>query len=149
MADDAYAGLVSRVMALLIDVLVLVLGTAAVYLVLVEGSELMLGGSPSWVRPVAGTVMGVLPTAYFTLAWWLTGQTAGDIVMGVTVSRANGERLGFLHALLRAVVGLALAPLWLAGMVTTLIDGRRRALLDMLFGTVVRYGGARTNLQLL
>ncbi|MFI6477470.1 RDD family protein [Nonomuraea sp. NPDC050663] len=149
MADDAYAGLVSRVMALLIDVLVLVLGTAAVYIVLVEGSGLMLGGSPSWVRPVAGAVMGALPTAYFTLAWWLTGQTAGDIVMGVTVSRADGRRLGLLHALLRAVVGLALAPVWLAGMVTTLIDGRRRSLLDMLFGTVVRYGGARTNLQLL
>ncbi|WP_327090244.1 RDD family protein [Nonomuraea sp. NBC_01738] len=145
MTADRYAGLVSRVVALLIDVLLLIVGNAAVYLVLIEGSGLMLGGTPSWARPLAGVLSGVLPTAYFTLAWWLTGQTAGGVAMGVVVTSADGSRVGLLRALLRALVGLALAPLWLIGMITILIDGRRRALLDMLFGTVVTYGGARPN----
>lgn len=142
MRHDAYAGLVSRAVALLIDVLVLLVGTAALYIVLIEGSGLMLGGTPSWVRPVTGILVTAIPTAYFTLGWWLTGRTVGDVVMGVAVTRADGTRLGFLRALLRAVVGLTVAPLWLAGMIATLLDGRRRSLLDMVFGTVVVYGEA-------
>lgn len=143
MRPDAYAGLVSRAVALLIDVLVLVVGTAAMYIVLIEGSGLMLGGTPSWVRPLTGALAGVLPTAYFTLAWWLTGQTVGDVVMGVAVTRADGTHLTLFRALLRAVVGLALAPVWLAGMIATLLDDRRRSLLDMVFGTVVVYAEAQ------
>ncbi|MFI6317584.1 RDD family protein [Nonomuraea sp. NPDC050556] len=147
MRPDAYAGLVSRAVALLIDVLVLLVGTAALYIVLIEGSNLMLGGTPSWVRPATGVLVSALPTAYFTLAWWLTGQTAGDMLMGVTVVRADGARLGFLRAFLRALVGLALAPLWLAGMITTLVDGRRRSLLDMAFGTAVQYAETQPTVQ--
>lgn len=138
----AYAGLVSRVVALLIDVLVLVLGSAAVYLVLVGGSGLMLGGTPTWVRTAASVTIAVVPTAYFSLAWWLTGQTAGDYVMGVTVAGPGAGRMGIIRSLLRALAGLALAPVWLVGMITILLDRRRRALLDMVFGTVVLYGGA-------
>lgn len=149
MTSDRYAGLVSRGVALLIDVLALVLASAAVYVVLVEGSGLMLGGSPSWVRPATSIVISLLPTAYFTCAWWLTGQTAGDVAMGVAVVRVDGSSLGFFRALLRAVVGLALAPVWLAGLVVTLVDSRRRSLLDLVFGTAVVYGGARSASTLL
>jgi hypothetical protein len=40
---------------------------------------------------------------------------------------------------LRSAIGLLLAPLWLIGLITVLFDDRRRSLLDMLSGTVVRY----------
>ncbi|MBO3750176.1 RDD family protein [Streptosporangiaceae bacterium NEAU-GS5] len=142
-AHGAFAGLVSRVAALLIDVLVLVVASAAVYAVLVGGASLTFDGIPSWIHSVTQAVVSALPTVYFTVAWWLTGQTVGDAVMGVAVRDRALRRLGFVRALLRAVVGLALAPVWLVGLVSVLLDARRRSLLDMVFGTVVVYAPAR------
>jgi len=38
----------------------------------------------------------------------------------------------------RAFFGLLFAPIWLAGMILTVLDSRRRAAHDLLMGTIVR-----------
>ena len=43
------------------------------------------------------------------------------------------------RAAIRAAVGLLIAPLWIIGLAYVLWDRRRRALHDLVFGTVVPY----------
>jgi len=71
------------------------------------------------------------------VCWWGTGQTAGDVLFGVVVRRPGDDHLGLFRSFLRALVGLLLPVVWLIGMGMILVDGRRRALHDRLFGTVV------------
>jgi uncharacterized RDD family membrane protein YckC len=137
---QSYAGLVSRVVGLLIDVLLLTLGGLAVAALPAAAWRQIIGTPPGWLGEVTGTVAGLLPWAYFTLCWWLTGRTGGAFTVGLVVRRPNGARLGLIRAALRAAIGLALWPIWLLGLLGTLRDARRRAWHDRLFGTVVRYG---------
>ena len=62
--------------------------------------------------------------------------------MGIAVRDDMGRPLRFPRSLIRAVLGLAVAPLWLAGMIAVLLDTRRRGLLDMVVRTVVVYGSS-------
>jgi uncharacterized RDD family membrane protein YckC len=80
-----------------------------------------------------------LPWGYFTISWWLAGQTLGGMLLGVAVLRNNGEELGLLHAAVRAAIGLLFAPLWLVGLLAVLWDDQRRAWHDKVFRTVVRF----------
>ncbi len=139
-----YAGLVSRISALAIDVATLSAATIAVRLLPeVAWRQLILRDPPGWFTWTVAAMAAVLPWVYFTLCWWLTGQTLGDLLIGVAVRRRDGRDVSLIQAALRAAVGLLLAPLWLVGLVVVLWDSRRRAGHDLLFGTVVRYA-ART-----
>jgi uncharacterized RDD family membrane protein YckC len=81
---------------------------------------------------------GLLPWAYFTVAWWIGGRTVGGLLMGTAVERPDGRRVPLVVAALRSAIGLVLAPLWLVGLVGVLWDKRRRAWHDVVFHTVVR-----------
>jgi uncharacterized RDD family membrane protein YckC len=83
--------------------------------------------------------VSLLPVTYFTVAWWLVGQTLGGVAMGIEIRDAGRRRLRFPRAFIRAAAGLLLAPVWLAGMILILFDDRRRGLLDMAVGTTVVY----------
>ena len=85
----------------------------------------------------------LVPWAYFTACWWLTGRTVGAAVVGLVVLRGDGEHVRLHVAALRAATGLLLWPLWLAGMAGVLTDPKRRAWHDRLFRTVVRYSEHR------
>jgi uncharacterized RDD family membrane protein YckC len=137
---EAYAGLVSRVAALGIDVVVLILGSLAVGgLPPLAWEKLITPKSPDWLNMAAEVAAFLLPWAYFTAFWWLTGQTIGDLVTGITVYRVDGGDVGFVRAAIRAAGGLALAPLWLVGLLAVLWDRRRMAWHDYVFRTTVRY----------
>ena len=83
----------------------------------------------------------LLPWAYFTTCWWLSGQTAGDLLLGIVVRHRDDQGVSLLQAAIRAAFGLAVAPLWLVGLIAVLSDERRRAWHDRVFRTVVRYRG--------
>lgn len=135
-----YAGVVSRTSALAIDIAVLSAATLAVRLLPeVAWEHLIVRDSPGWLTAISAVTAAVLPWAYFTICWWLTGQTLGDMLIGVAVRRRDGRDVSLLQAAGRAAIGLLLAPLWLVGLVVILWDPRRRAAHDLLFGTVVRY----------
>jgi len=132
-----YAGLVTRMAALIVDAVVLTL----VVPIMANGPPSMwaaiTGEAPGWLKSLCQIAAALLPILYFGLLWWGTGQTLGGLVFGTMVRRQDGEHLGPIRSLLRAAVGLLLPIVWLAGMVFVLWDPRRRALHDRLFGTVV------------
>lgn len=136
---DAYAGIVSRVAALGLDVVVVTLVAAVITGLAWAGAEVMLGRVPAWVQVPTALAVSLLPVTYFTVAWWLVGQTIGAVAMGIEVRDAAGRPVRFPRALIRAAAGLLLAPVWLVGMILILFDGRRRGLLDIAVGTTVVY----------
>jgi uncharacterized RDD family membrane protein YckC len=138
-SHSPYAGLVSRFAALAFDVALLTAACLAVSVLPSLAWEEVLGDSPGWLSVASGIVAAVLPWAYFTVSWSLTGQTLGDVLLGIVVRRRDGELMSLPHSALRALVGLLLPVVWLIGMFAVLWDERRRAWHDRLFRTVVRY----------
>jgi uncharacterized RDD family membrane protein YckC len=82
--------------------------------------------------------------AYFVFFWSASGQTPGNRLLGLRVAhRRTGRPLRARRALLRVLaVPLSALPLC-AGFLLILIEPRRRALHDVLTGTVVVYEGER------
>lgn len=143
-----YAGLVSRLLALAVDAVLLTVVTAAIAAGAPAVWSAVLGSAPAWLETTAGAVALVLPFAYFWISWWIAGSTAGDLLFGLVVRRADGSPVGAARAGVRAFLGLLFAPVWLVGMVLTVTNPRRRALHDMLMGTVVRQVGTEAQRRL-
>lgn len=140
-----YAGLVSRLGGLAIDILLAALAVAAIG----RGIPLawqLVARLPSWLETTFQVIADVTPALYFAACWRLTGETLGSWVFGTKVALPDGRSLGVVRAVLRAAFGVLLAPVWFVGMVTVLFDAQRRSLLDMAFGTVVAYIGRRPRL---
>ncbi len=147
-----YAGLASRGAALVLDLVllaVLVAGTSwlAQQLVLLDPQR--CPPAQAWwqlrrhlcqfipyVAPVVGLVFSPLYRVGF---WTITGQTPGMALLGLRVLRADGGKVGLLVALKR-FIGLVLSASTLGiGFLMVLVTERRRALHDLLAGTVVVY----------
>jgi uncharacterized RDD family membrane protein YckC len=136
-----YAGLVTRAVAIGIDVIAIdviaILTGGAVNLIASafghNGSVSLLGallGGAAWL---------VWSAAYFVTFWSLTGQTPGDHVMGIRVFSEISDRIRVRQALLRfGALLLAALPLGL-GFVPVLTDDRRRGWHDKRAKTVVRW----------
>jgi uncharacterized RDD family membrane protein YckC len=138
---DTYAGLATRGIALVADVvlvnIVFLVGSALISLV----GSLFGKLRPEWL---VGTLVGggwlIVVTVYFVAFWSTTGQTPGMRLMRLRVARGSGRGgLGVFRSIVR-LIGLALAiiPLF-AGFLPVLFDRRRRALQDFIAGTLVVY----------
>ncbi len=136
---EDYAGVVSRLVAVAIDVAVLTVAAAAGAGLVLGGAEVVLGHTPGWLVAVTSSALALLPTLYFALGWWILGQTAGGLAMGIAVRRLGSRPLRFPRALLRAILGLVFPVFWLIGLTLAFIDQRRRGLLDVITGTEVVY----------
>jgi uncharacterized RDD family membrane protein YckC len=143
-AGGGYAGLVSRVAALVVDVVILTIVSLFVSALPSLSWRQAIGRTPGWLGSASAIAAGVLPWVYFTVAWWLGGRTVGGLVMGTAVERPDGRRVLLVVAALRSAIGLMLAPLWLVGLLGVLWDKRRRAWHDVVFHTVVRRTAAGT-----
>ncbi|MBR7830871.1 RDD family protein [Actinospica sp. MGRD01-02] len=139
---EAYAGLVTRLLALCVDAALLAVAVPAVAVGAPDVWGSITGTTPRWLQVGAGVAAAALPFVYFSLCWWASGRTAGGALLGAAARRVDGSRLGVIHAGVRAVLGLLFAPVWLAGMVLIAFDPRRRALHDVFFHTVVRRVGS-------
>ncbi|MBF6619796.1 MAG: RDD family protein [Patulibacter sp.] len=138
-ASTAYAGLVTRALAFLLDALVVnlvaVLTTGAVGLaVSVLAGDPSIGGTGA----VAGALAFALWSAgYFVAGWSIGGQTIGAAVMGIRVLGADGRPLRPCRALVRLfAISIGAIPL-LAGIWILLWDRRRRAFHDRVVRSVV------------
>jgi uncharacterized RDD family membrane protein YckC len=136
-----HPGLVSRLAALCADAAVLALAVAFVSAGIPALWSTMTGSTPEWLRVCASVAAGAVPVAYFWLGWWAIGRSVGGLLLGYAVLRPDGRRLRAVHAGARSFLGLLFAPLWLAGMLFVLIDPRRRALHDVLLGTIAARSG--------
>jgi uncharacterized RDD family membrane protein YckC len=140
-APAGYAGLVTRAVALLLDLLavnaIAVLTGGAIDLIVSLFSQ---DSSLNAAQALAGGALWLLWIGlYFVVFWTLAGQTPGDRLLGIRVISTIGERIRIRQAILR-FIGLLLSALPLgAGFLPILVDDRRRGLHDRLANTVVRW----------
>ncbi len=134
----AYAGLVTRMIAIVIDALLIDAAALAV-----TGAVLLLESlfgrwhNHDALAIVAGGVLFVVwVVSYFATFWTTTGQTPGSRVMQIRLTRADGGPVATGRALVRlAGMVLSLPLLW--GYLPILWTARRRTAFDLLAGTVV------------
>lgn len=135
---EEYSGLVTRLLALGVDTVLLLITSVTVGFGVPALWASVEGSAPGWLKDSAYAVAGFIPFLYFWLSWCVPGQTVGGLIFGTVVQRTEGSPVGLVRAAMRAFFGLLFAPIWLAGMITTVLDPRRRAAHDLLMGTVVR-----------
>lgn len=137
--EPVYIGLVTRAIAFAIDAAIIdgiaVLVAAASALIL---SVLGVSDNFKTISAVVGGGLFVLWTvAYFASFWSATGQTPGNRMMRIRVTRVDGTLVGPLRGAARfGGVVLAALPL-LLGFAPILFNERRRGLQDAIAGTIV------------
>jgi uncharacterized RDD family membrane protein YckC len=139
-AGNVYAGIVSRSVALAIDLLLIV----AIFTVLSGFGALItsLVGTlrPTWLVDVLLAAGGAIVAAgYLILFWSGVGSTPGMHLLHVRVRGPDGGPPSVARAVVRTFgTWLAIVPLF-AGYLPVLFDQRRRGLPDYLAGTEVVY----------
>jgi uncharacterized RDD family membrane protein YckC len=143
-----YAGFVSRLFALIIDVslivIVLALGsslltTAVDVLGLREWFDSSIGSSGLFTGIFAVVNGLAIVVGYLVLFWLLTGQTLGMMLLGLRVVSRAGGRVTFVRAILRIIGYFLLPGVFFFGFLWILGDDRRQAWHDKLAGTYVVY----------
>jgi uncharacterized RDD family membrane protein YckC len=136
------AGFVSRLIALVIDIVLVSLGARATrWIVGVLEGFLVPAQTRQLVRPeeLLLAITPLFAVAYLVGLWRLTGQTIGKWLVGLRVVNARGEHVTTLQALLRlSGYVLSAIPLY-AGFFWVLVDPTRRAWHDRLARTYVVY----------
>jgi uncharacterized RDD family membrane protein YckC len=143
MAD--YASVGSRIVAILLDHLIL--GIFAAIVALPLGLRAALFSLP--VRGPAGLMRGavlaplgalnfILWLLYFTYFEGTSGQTLGKRIMGIKVVKESGEQLtpidAFIRTILRIIDGFVL---YLVGFMLIMVSEKKQRLGDMAVGSIV------------
>jgi uncharacterized RDD family membrane protein YckC len=136
-----YAGFASRFAAYVVDagtstgVLMLALAAISFAVSVVTGRSINWTRNDTW----AGIAYLAWLFIYFAYSWAASGKTFGMALLGVRVVRSDGADAGARRAVVRT---LALPLSFLAfglGFLGILLGSRRRALHDVIAGTVVIY----------
>lgn len=153
-----YAGFVSRAIAFVLDILIVIAVIAVINGAIALTLEFFLGidldncppltfrtglfqsglvcHAANWTRVFLTIVAAPI---YFGLFWTLGGQTLGQYAMGLRVVRLDGKRMTFWRSLIRWIgyfvsfLALGLGYFWV------LWDDRRQGFMDKLAKTVVVY----------
>jgi uncharacterized RDD family membrane protein YckC len=132
------AGIVTRILAALIDVAVVAALTAAAFGAVVAGVFVVNPVSFTWPHGLAAEttlLTGAVAFAYLTVGWAVAGWTVGGAVLGVRVVSRDGGRLGWLRSACRALL-CVLVPL---GLLWAAVSARRRSVQDLLVRSSVLY----------
>jgi len=132
------AGIITRGLAAIIDLVVVLLIMSALYggLVLVRLVYSPTAFSLPSLNAVFSTVMTfAIAVLYLTACWTVSGSTAGAVTMGLRVVGRRSPRLNLLVGLLRAVC-CVIFPI---GLLWVVVDRQRRSLQDIVFRTRVIY----------
>ncbi len=139
---SAFAGIVTRALALATDAIVItVLYTIVVGVVSLVAS--LVGGlRPQWlVGALLAAHWILVGGAYFVLFWSAVGQTPGMRLLRLRVRTTEGGALSAVRSIVRFVgLVLSIIPMFV-GFIPVLFTKRRRGLADFLAGTVVLYDG--------
>ncbi len=134
-----YGGVVTRLLALSVDIGGVGFLTSQVLTTTVNLLESLFGDLPSGVTALLYLVAAYVIPIYLGLCYWGLGRTFGMAVVGLKVCTPDGRRPGFLRAMLRAWVGLFGIVIWFLTGFGVFFDAKRRTLLDRLAHTEVRY----------
>lgn len=136
-----YAGVVSRLVAFVLDILFVwalyTLGAAGLSLAvqLLTGTTFKLDD-----HQLAGAVvLGVWGFVYFAYQWSLNGKTLGFAILGVQVVQASGAPVRPRQALLRTLLLPLSFAFFYVGFLLIVVQRERRALHDLIAGTAVVY----------
>ena len=132
------AGIVSRGLAALVDMLVVVVTMGLLYLGLVLTTLVLNPTSFRFPAPnliFSTAVTAVVSALYLTACWTLSGRTLGAILLGIRVTARSAERLGVAVAIVRAVA-CVLFPI---GLGWVAVDRQRRSIQDIVLGSRVIY----------
>ena len=132
------AGIITRGLAAIIDLVVVLLIMSALYggLVLVRLVYSPTAFSLPSLNAVFSTVMTfAIAVLYLTACWTVSGSTAGAVTMGLRVVGRRSPRVSLLVGLLRAIC-CVLLPI---GLLWVVVDRQRRSLQDIVFRTRVIY----------
>jgi uncharacterized RDD family membrane protein YckC len=135
---DRAAGIVTRLLAASIDVVVVLVLMVGLYLGVAALRFLWSPAGFRWPSPsLLGSILlaSVLAFCYFTVAWATTGRTYGAAVLGLRVLSSGRRRLGWLRAGLRA----AFCVVFPAGLLWVTVSRRRRSVQDIFLRSVVVY----------
>lgn len=138
MTEARSAGIVSRGVAAVIDLLVVLAVLAVIYggmvlAVLAFSPRAFSFPAPSLIFSAIG--IGVVALVYLATCWSVSGCTAGAVVMGLRVIGRDAARLRWSVALLRA----AACVLFPIGLAWVALDHNRRSLQDIVFRSQVVY----------
>ena len=132
------AGIVTRVLAALIDAVAVAVLTGGVFGAMVAAVFLANPVSFSWPHNLAAQtslLAVVVAVGYLTIGWATAGRTVGGAVLGTRVVARGGGRLGWARSACRAVL-CVLVPL---GLLWAAVSARRRSLQDLLVRSTVLY----------
>jgi hypothetical protein len=132
------AGMVTRSLANIVDLVVVVLVVAGGY-VAVAATRFLLGPT-TFSFPVAAPrtllLLGLCVQAvYFAVTWAVVWGTYGDRLLGLRVTDDGGARLGWKRCVARAV----LCTIFPIGLVWVLVSRENRSVQDLLLRTSVTY----------
>lgn len=150
-----YAGFASRLLAMIIDTVILVLAYVAITWFISVALRILplgriFGFSLSVLLSQEGsgqllsteTVIAVLTLStivYYVFLWAMTGQTLGMILLGLRVVTIEGRRLTIWRATLRFIGYMIAALPFFLGFAWILVDDRRQGWHDKIAGTYVAY----------
>lgn len=132
------AGIVSRTVAAVIDLLVVLTFMGLLYLGLILATLAFSPRAFSFPAPsliFSAFGLGVVAVLYLAGCWKVSGCTAGAVVMGLRVEGRTSPRLRAVTCLARALA-CVLFPI---GLGWVALDSQRRSLQDIVFGSRVVY----------
>ncbi len=132
------AGLVSRTVAAVVDIAVVLLAVLVGYLGVAGARLVVRPRTFAWPEPGSAaltTIAVLVMVVYLGALWSTTGRTGGDQLMGIRVVNDRGERIGMARALARS----ALCVVFPVGLLWCAVDQRRRSVQDVLIHTTVIY----------
>jgi len=136
-----YAGPVTRLVALIVDIAILWGLFSLAILALNLATQLLFDKKLDFSRDKVGwaVAIAVWQFAYFAYQWALGGRTIADAFFGLRVVSAQGDRIGVKTACIRSLaLFVSLAFIVLVG-IGMLVQRQRRALHDLVAGTAVVY----------
>ena len=146
-----YAGLVTRSLALGVDLLAINAAIGVIGAVIGLVASMLNLGDLNPDALVVAALLGawwLLVSSYLILFWTLVGQTPGMSLMHLRVVARDGRRPGLGQSIVR-LVGMVLAAIPLmAGYALILFDDRRQGLQDKLARTFVLYVPEEAELEL-
>jgi uncharacterized RDD family membrane protein YckC len=138
-APGSRAGLVTRSLANVVDLVVVVLVVVGGYLAV--AATRFLTGPATFSFPIVSAqtllLAGLCVQAlYFTATWAVVGGTYGNRLLGLRVGDDRGRRLGWGRSAVRAV----LCTVFPIGLLWVLVSRENRSVQDVLLRTSVVYG---------
>jgi uncharacterized RDD family membrane protein YckC len=136
-----YAGFASRFLAFAVDVAVLTAGFVLILAAVNFVASIVTGKSTNFSRSDTWVVVAYVVWAFIYFAhWWgLNGKTPGGGLFGVQVLTDDGGDVSGRRAIGRALAFPLSFLILCLGFLGILLGDRRRALHDVIAGTVVVY----------